>query len=126
MNMFRTVDMILIAAMVAAAAFTYQTKHEAESVKRNIHALGEKIRHEQDTIDILNADWALLTQPARIQVMAEKFAGELGLEPVAPIQIGDIASLPLRPVDLEHGGNGLSEALAELGRDSVKTGAVEP
>lgn len=124
--MFRTFDMILIGAMVAAAAFTYQTKHEAESVKRGIHALNEKIRHEQDTIDILEADWALLTQPSRIQVMADRFADELGLEPSDPTQIGDLASIPPRPVDQGGAGNGLSEAMAELGRDGVKTGAVKP
>ncbi|MEZ5808162.1 MAG: hypothetical protein R3D65_10875 [Zhengella sp.] len=125
MTMFRTFDMILIAAMVGAAAFTYQTKHEAESVKRTIRALSEKIRHERDTIDILNADWALLTQPARIQVMADKFADELGLEPVEPIQIGDIASLPDRPI-AQPGDEGLSEAMVELGQDNVRTGAVKP
>ncbi|MAW85832.1 MAG: hypothetical protein CMJ42_04795 [Phyllobacteriaceae bacterium] len=124
--MFRTFDMILIAAMVAAAAFTYQTKHEAESVKRSIHALNEKIRHERDTIDILEADWALLTQPSRIQVMADKFAGELGLETFDPTQVGDVASIPPRPLEIDGDGNGLTEAMAELGQDGVTTGAVKP
>lgn len=124
--MFRTFDMLLIAAMVAAAAFTYETKHETESVKRSIRSIAEQIRHEEDTIDVLNADWALLTQPSRIQIMADKFEQQLGLEQIEPTQVGDIASLPPRPVGVPGDDTDMREAAVPAGADGIKTGAVKP
>ena len=62
--MFRTSDIVLIAVMVAAAAFTYKTKHEAEKWLTENQRLEQQIRFEEDSIDVLKADWSLLTQPA--------------------------------------------------------------
>ena len=69
--MFRTSDIVLIAVMVSAAAFTYKTKHEAEDQLAAVHKIEAQIRYEEDTIDLLKADWSLLTQPSRLQKLAE-------------------------------------------------------
>ena len=65
--MFRTSDIVLIAVMVSAAAFTYKTKHEAENWQAEVRRLQQQIRFEEDTTDLLRADWSLLTQPSRLQ-----------------------------------------------------------
>ena len=36
-----------------------------------------QIRFEEDTIDLLKADWSLLTQPSRLQKLAEIYQAEL-------------------------------------------------
>ena len=61
--MFRTIDIILIAVMVSAAALTYKTKHDAEKQISPVRKIEAQIRYEEDTIDLLKADWSLLTQP---------------------------------------------------------------
>jgi hypothetical protein len=62
---------VLIAVMVAAAAFTYKTKHEAEDRLAQVRKIESDIKYEQDTTDLLKADWSMLTQPSRLQKLAE-------------------------------------------------------
>lgn len=122
--MFRTIDLVLIAVMVSAAAFTYNTKHKTEGTLREIHALEKKIRFEEDTIDILNADWALLTQPNRMQALTEAYKDQLELQPVDAGQFADIEELPMRPA--ADAATGTLEANREAGADKTATGSVKP
>lgn len=98
---FRTTDVVLIAAMVAAAAFTYKTKHEAETQLAEFNRIERQIRLERDSIDVLKADWSLLTQPARIQRLVEAYQEQLDLQPVDPTQVGSISELPQRQLRIE-------------------------
>ena len=97
--MFRTTDMILIAVMVAVAAFTYRTKHETEGTMREIVRLDRQIKLEEETIDILKADWALLTQPHRLQKLADAYETQLHLKPIEPGQIVEMSDIPQRIPD---------------------------
>lgn len=99
--MFRTTDIVLIAVMVSAAAFTYKTKHDAERQLAELKRVQADIRYEQDTIDVLEADWSLLTQPSRLQRLSEIYQGELELQPVEAHQIVSIGDLPAAPLDIE-------------------------
>ena len=122
--MFRTSDIVLIAVMVSAAAFTYKTKHEAEARLAAIHKIEAGIKYEQDTIDLLKADWSLLTQPSRLQKLAEIYQAELQLKPVEASQIGAIEELPTKPVEIEDFSNQRLGGMADNGKDHVVTGAV--
>lgn len=99
--MFRTSDIVLFAVMVAAAAFTYKTKHEAEDRLAEIRKIERAIRMEEDTITILKADWSLLTQPKRLQKLTETFQSELNLAPVEASQIAELDDLPAKPLEIE-------------------------
>ncbi|MCX8571283.1 MULTISPECIES: hypothetical protein [Hyphomicrobiales] len=120
--MFRTSDIILIAAMVGAAAFTYQTKHEAENRLEAVRKIEAQIRYEEDTIDLLKADWSLLTQPARLQKLAQAYQSELKLDPVDARQIVNLKDLPVRELTIEDltrtGG------MAAAGTDQTVTGGI--
>ncbi|MCA0275335.1 MAG: hypothetical protein LCH86_04940 [Proteobacteria bacterium] len=120
--MFRTSDIILIAAMVGAAAFTYQTKHEAENRLEAVRKIEAQIRYEEDTIDLLKADWSLLTQPARLQKLAQAYQSELKLDPVDARQIVNLKDLPVRELTIEdltrEGG------MAAAGTDQTVTGGI--
>src|SRR5690606_1287883 len=103
--MFRTTDILLIAIMVSAAAFTYKTKHDAERQYAELKRLHTEIQHELDTINLLKADWSLLTQPSRLQRLAEIYESELALQPAESHQIVDISDLPVVPVELDGTGS---------------------
>ena len=122
--MFRTTDLVLIAVMVSAAAFTYTTKHSAEAELSKLRGLETAIRLEDEAIDVLKADWSLLTQPSRLQKLVEIYHPELLLEPVQPHQIADFSDLPARPLEIE---DLLSEQLggvADADLDKATTGGV--
>ena len=93
--------MVLIAVMVSAAAFTYTTKHAAEAELSKVRKLEAAIRFEEETIDVLKADWSLLTQPPRLQRLAEAYHDELQLAPVEAHQMATIEELPQRPLRIE-------------------------
>ena len=99
--MFRTSDIVLIAVMVSAAALTYKTKREAEEQLATVQKLHAQIRYEEDTIDLLKADWSLLTQPSRLQKLTETYKSQLGLEPVNARQIGGLDDVPVKPVNIQ-------------------------
>ncbi|CCV07798.1 conserved exported hypothetical protein [Mesorhizobium metallidurans STM 2683] len=129
--MFRTSDIVLIAVMVSAAALTYKTKREAEEQLAAVQKIQAQIRYEEDTIDLLKADWSLLTQPARLQKLTEIYKSQLDLEPVNARQIVGLDDLPAKPVNIEdlssqrlggmadNSGKGSSD-----GKDPVVTGGI--
>lgn len=124
--MFRTTDIVLIAVMVSAAAFTYKTKHEAEDRLSALRKLERQIGFEEDSIDLLKADWSLLTQPGRLQKLSEIYQNELALQPVEPQQVVGIDELPTRPVDIPDLSNQRLGGMAESGeaQDTTTTGGV--
>jgi len=121
---FRTSDAVLIAVMVAAAAFTYKTKHDAEDKYSEVRKLEAAIRYEEDSIDVLKADWSLLTQPARLQRLTESFAEQLKLQPVDPHQIVELKDLPDKVKELEVEDLIGGETATKQGKDKIVTGSV--
>ena len=127
--MFRTSDIVLIAVMVAAAAFTYKTKHEAEDRQASLRKIEQQIRFEEDTIDLLNADWSLLTQPSRLQKLSHVYQAELELQPLEALQIIGLEELPAKPLTIEdlssqHLGGMADGGAAAAGQDQIVTGGV--
>ncbi|MCC2687967.1 MAG: hypothetical protein K0S21_770 [Rhizobiaceae bacterium] len=122
--MFRTSDIVLIAVMVSAAAFTYKTKHEAEERLAEVRRIEADIRYEEDTIDLLQADWSLLTQPSRLQKLSATYSAELGLQPVEARQIVGLDELPERPVEIPDFSSQPLGGMAESGQDQTMTGGI--
>src|SRR5690606_35345639 len=98
--MFRTLDIVMIAIMTAAATVTYSIKHKAENKLEVVRKLDAEIKLEEDTIDLLNADWALLTQPSRLNSLVNVFEDDLKLVPTDPTQIVRSQELPMLRADL--------------------------
>ncbi|MGB3501449.1 MAG: hypothetical protein WBA44_07495 [Mesorhizobium sp.] len=122
--MFRTTDIVFTAAIVAAAAFTYTTKHQVEAQRAEVRRIEARIKFEQDTISILKADWSLLTQPARLQRLAERYQDELQLTPLEARQIANAGDLPARPVEIEDLLARPAEGMAQGGTDRTTTSGV--
>jgi hypothetical protein len=121
---FRTTDIVLIAVMVAGAAFTYNTKHQVEAQLAEVRKMEAMIRFEQDSLTILRADWSLLTQPSRLQKLTEIYQDELGLAPLEARQIVGIEELPARPVDIEILPTPRLGGMAQGQTDKTTTGGV--
>lgn len=129
--MFRTSDIVLIAVMVSAAALTYKTKREAEEQLAAVQKIHEQIRYEEDTIDLLKADWSLLTQPSRLQKLADLYKSQLELQPVSARQIVGIGDLPAKALDIQDILKGREGGMADNsdmaspdGKDPVVTGGI--
>lgn len=119
--MLRTIDFIIIALMAAAAVMTFHVKYQAEEQVAEIKRLEAAIRLEQDTIDLLRADWSLLIQPSRLQGLVEAHQDELGLEITEPHQIVRPEELPARVRDLPEP---IEEMMADAPDSDTVTGSV--
>jgi hypothetical protein len=120
---FRTTDIILIAVMIGAAAITYRIKQGAENELEHINRIRTQIRLERDTLNVLKADWSLLSQPKRLQKLVELYQPQLNLQPTSADQIVTPDQLPMRPVELPNPQPGAQ--VAQNGRDGVVTGSVK-
>ncbi|WP_419910124.1 cell division protein FtsL [Hoeflea sp.] len=98
--MLRTIDFIIIGVMAAAAVLTFHVKYRAEEQLAEIKRLEAQIRLEEDTIDLLRADWSLLVQPGRLQELVDAHQEELGLGITEPHQMVLPEELPARVRDL--------------------------
>jgi hypothetical protein len=98
--MIRTLDVIMIGVLIAGAGYTFKVKHDAEQAVARVESLETRIRLEREAIDILKADWSLLTSPDRLEALIQRHREELGLEPLSPRQIVTVDKVPERLPDL--------------------------
>ena len=95
--MMRLLNICVIAALVAAAAYVYKIKFESTRQAERVAKLRTEIRREHDAIAALRAEWSKLDNPARIQELAKR---HLALKPIDPRQFDRLDQLPERPPDL--------------------------
>ncbi|MBB3133420.1 hypothetical protein FHS26_001124 [Rhizobium pisi] len=93
--MLKTFDLVLIGVMTAAAAVTYTIKHRAELKLEEVHRLETEIKLEKDTIDLLKADWALQSQPNRLERLVKAYNDELQLQPTESTALVHAKELPM-------------------------------
>ena len=80
-----------IALLGATAVGTYALKHDVEATAQQLRGLKAQIAEERDNITILNAEWAHLNRPERLQELARRY---LKLEPLRSEQIVPVGSVP--------------------------------
>jgi len=71
----------------------YQMKYEVQQLEGRLAKVNREILQDQESIQVLKAEWSYLNQPARLAELATRF---LQLEPVAPKQMVSLAELPRR------------------------------
>ena len=96
--MMRILNMLVIGALVASAAYVYKIKFESTRQAERLVKLRTEIRQEQDAIAVLRAEWSTLDAPARIQELAKRHL--IALKAINPRQIDTLRNLPERPPDL--------------------------
>ncbi len=104
--MWRILNVFAVLGLVASAVYAYTVKYETILFAEQIIKVKHQISAEQDAIDRLRAEWALLTRPERIQVLAEK---NLGLRQLSLDQIVQVADLPQRPPKVDDIGRKLDD-----------------
>jgi cell division protein FtsL len=97
--MLRFFNIILVLVSLGAAFVLYSLEHATRGVEREIAQINRQIADERETMKLLAAEWSNLTQPARLQQLAEK---HLELKPMSLLQLAEpqelAARLPERPV----------------------------
>jgi cell division protein FtsL len=90
-------------AVVATGWAMFQVKYEVMQLEDQLTHLNRQIATDREQIHVLKAEWSFLTQPSRLDALAERF---LKLTPITSAQIGRIDTLPERPADAVAGAPG--------------------
>ncbi len=92
----RSGNLVLVGMVLAAASATYMVKFQADDARDRLTQLRRDIAAEREAIDILHADWSLLTNPSRLQALSERHDEELRLTPISADQIVTLETLAER------------------------------
>lgn len=122
--MSRILTLAAVGLAIGAAATLYQVKYEVRLLEREARELHRNVARERQSIQVLEAEWAFLNQPSRIQDLAERY---LDLKPLKPSQISTVERLPLRPVNPAPEGEAAPDPLIAAATPApVKPAAAKP
>jgi cell division protein FtsL len=108
--------LLSLTVAVLAACGVYALKHRVQGLERDLRKVERAIEKEQIEIRRLSAEWATLSQPARLARLAE---AHLQLQAATPRQLIAITDIPLR----DDPGRDGAPALVSSARPSAPSGA---
>ncbi|EJF89072.1 cell division protein FtsL [Bartonella tamiae] len=135
MTVFRTFDIVLVTLMICAAALTYKVKFDAQKRIGEVRRIERQIVAERNTIQLLEAEWAMMIEPSRMQILAKRYEDQLHLDITTARQIVRFEDIPERlPDQIENliKDNELEEKNELLARndgiilDDLLTGSIQP
>jgi cell division protein FtsL len=88
--MIRKTTMFWALMAIFAGVSMLVLKHQVRTLEGDLRRLERAIVAEQEAIHVLNAEWAYLNQPARLERLGR---GLMGLVPAAAEQQTDLAEL---------------------------------
>ncbi len=119
----RTLDLLMVVFLVAVVAWTFKVKNDSQTALDRVAELERQLEAERTEIDLLKSDWALLTNPARLQKLVERYGEQLGLELAQPVQSANEGQLPpLRQMTIPEADQ--RNALRELIDEGITTGSI--
>lgn len=95
--MIRLVTLLALVMLAGVSSALYKLKYKVQTLDREALALQRQILAEREAIRLLEADWAYLNQPERLQALAER---HLTLGPIDPRQFVTVDAIPARLVPL--------------------------
>lgn len=82
--------------LIYSGYHTYALKQQSAFERKQVIQLENDIKLEAERIGILQAEWAYLNNPERLEKLVRDRAPQLGLQPVAPQQLTTLSELPIR------------------------------
>jgi cell division protein FtsL len=110
--MLRLLNVIAILSLLGSAVYAYSIKYETMLTSEQIVKTRHAIDREKNAIVTLKSDWAYLTRPERIQILADK---HLDLRQMSLDQSIKVSDLPDK-----------AERVDSIGRKLEMLGLSEP
>jgi hypothetical protein len=110
--MVRLLNLFAIFALIGSAIYAYSIKFETIFHAEKIAELKHQIKNEEDAIGMAKAEWAHVTRPERVRLLADKL---LDLQSMALTQIVGPEALPEKGMRVD-----------EIGRKLEALGLSEP
>lgn len=94
--MKRSITLITLCVLIVVSYGLYNLKYEVEDLQDHANSLRAQMEEDRRAIKVLEAEWAYLSRPDRLQKLSQKF---LTLQPTIAKQVGGVADLRIKPVD---------------------------
>jgi hypothetical protein len=123
--MIRTVNFAFIAVTGLVCLGLYRVAEEARVAQNELRSTRAAIARETDLLAVLGAEWAKLTQPARIQALA---ARHLDLSDKPVVELSSVSALPGRnfPLPADDGIRSANATLSEVPTQTLPSKASYP
>lgn len=79
--MIRAHTIIWLSLIAVASAIVFHVSYRVQSLEDALNAMNRSIEFERESIRILNAEWAYLTRPDRLQALADAHTDLTALRP---------------------------------------------
>jgi len=109
----RAFNFFLLCTSFLALIMVYGQKYRTEEVQSQVIELQNEIAGQKQVLSALDAEWAYLNQPGRLQAIVERHAEFLDVAPIKIAQFGSIEDIPMRPTTPD--AQGLDALLMSLG-----------
>jgi hypothetical protein len=123
--MIRPFTLITLLLAAGSGAYLFAVKHHAQMLDDQIAEISQESRLDAQRIRVLQAQWALETDPTRLQQLAAQFTA---LQPMQPAQLVTVAalrsSLPVPGTAAPSGNPELGQMLPGL--DGAAPDAPQP
>lgn len=93
--MKRSITFLALIILVGVSYGLYNLKYKVEDLQEHADGLRQQMDDDRRAIKVLDAEWAYLSRPSRLQRLSDKF---LKLQPTAAEQVGTVADLRLKPM----------------------------
>lgn len=125
--MFRRTDIAMITLMIGVVGYTYSVKTGTKDVVEQLASIQRETESEINAIDLLNADWEVLTAPKRIQSLVNVYQSDLNLVATDARRMISITEIPMRAVPVTPETN-IDDILAQYSDadSSLTTGSITP
>jgi hypothetical protein len=110
--MLRLINLVIIVALIGSASWAYSIKYDTIYFADKLKRLDSEIERERDRIALLRADWQHMSQPVRIQALADR---HLQLRPVSATQIVEPTQIPSKDQGQDLIGAKLDDLLGSTG-----------
>ena len=91
---------IIMSIWLLGAAITgtglYGIAYEVEQMEKELSALEQEIVDERETIHVLEAEWAYLARPERIETLSGRYLPRM--QSLTAERMGDFDDLPYQPL----------------------------
>ena len=111
------ITIIVLSLVLAISLGLYRLESQVQQLERDLAEATAQLEDNRRNSRILAAEWSFLSQPGRVQALARR---HLALRPLAPLQVGSLAALPMKSKSQGVDGAGPGKAVkgeAAGGRD---------
>ncbi len=85
--------------LAIAVVWSNVVSNQTREALREVNALRKDIRQEREVISVLEAEWAWLNRPSRLERLVAENADALALVAMMPETFAELAEVAMPPVD---------------------------